>query len=549
MVPPFTRPVLRLLILWAGLLTALAALPAFAAPASSHPQKVQSAPPDLPPAADSAPVLLGGEEVFRIAAPFKAYSPAVRARQISRRLADLATRGTAPEIRVEESDISSDLLADDQVLLSVFDADAAAEGIPRADLAARHAATLGAALARYHDEHRHEALLIGLGKSAGAVLAALALLTLFERGYRRLREAILRKADETIASVERRSFSLVRGSYLRTPLLALLHGIRLAVWASLLYAALHLSLASFPQTRRFATHLSELVLTPLGTLGHGLLDAIPGLLVVVIIGVLARWLIRSASFIFERIGDGRIVLDGFYPEWAAPTRRIVHLLLIAGAMMIAYPYIPGSDSAAFKGVSIFLGVLLSLGSSGVISNIVTGFMITYMRAFKVGDVVRIGETTGIVVSSSLLVTRLRTIRNIEITVPNSQILNGQVTNFSVTGNPTVSTQVTIGYDTPWRQVHALLLDAAARTTGIVHQPPPFVLQTALEDFYIRYELMCVVDNPTRMPFILSALHQAILDAFNEYGVQIMSPHFIDNPGNPAVVPREQWHAAPARPPA
>ena len=346
MVPPFTRPVLRLLILWAGLLTALAALPAFAAPASSHPQKVQSAPPDLPPAADSAPVLLGGEEVFRIAAPFKAFSPAVRARQISRRLADLATRGTAPEIRVEESDISSDLLADDQVLLSVFDADAAAEGIPRADLAARHAATLGAALARYHDEHRHEALLIGLGKSAGAVLAALALLTLFERGYRRLREAILRKADETIASVERRSFSLVRGSYLRTPLLALLHGIRLAVWASLLYAALHLSLASFPQTRRFATHLSELVLTPLGTLGHGLLDAIPGLLVVVIIGVLARWLIRSASFIFERIGDGRIVLDGFYPEWAAPTRRIVHLLLIAGAVMIAYPYIPGSDSAA-----------------------------------------------------------------------------------------------------------------------------------------------------------------------------------------------------------
>ena len=138
MVPPFTRPVLRLLILWAGLLTALAALPAFAAPTSSHPQKVQSAPPDLPPAADSAPVLLGGEEVFRIAAPFKAYSPAVRARQISRRLADLATRGTAPEIRVEESDISSDLLADDQVLLSVFDADAAAEGIPRADLAARH---------------------------------------------------------------------------------------------------------------------------------------------------------------------------------------------------------------------------------------------------------------------------------------------------------------------------------------------------------------------------------------------------------------------------
>jgi small-conductance mechanosensitive channel len=501
---------------------------------------------------DAAPaghaVLLGEQKVVEIRAGFKGFSAESRARNLSRRLAELVRESPLPPITVEETDISSDILAGEQVLASVFDADASAAGKPRAALAADMAAAFSAALARHQQEHGHEALLAAAAKAAGTLLAALALLALFERLYRRLRETVLRKADEKIADVERKSFSLVQGNYLRMPLAALLHGIRVGVWALLIYGALSLSLSYFPQTRLFAANLSSLVLTPLGGLGSSVLAAIPGLLVIAIIVLITRWLTRSSAFIFDRVADGRIQLEGFFPEWANPTRRIINLLLVVGAVMIAYPYIPGSDSAAFKGVSIFLGVLFSLGSSGVISNVVTGFMITYMRAFKVGDVVKIGDTTGVVVESSLLVTRLRTIRNIEITVPNSQILNGQVTNFSVTGNPTVSTQLTIGYDTPWRQVHAMLLGAAARTPGIVGEPPAFVLQTALEDFYIRYELMCVVETPGRMPHILSQLHQNILDTFNEHGVQIMSPHFIDNPDTPALVPKSQWHTAPAKPP-
>ncbi len=493
-------------------------------------------------------VQLGDQEVVEISKGFKAFSAEARARTISRRIAEIAAEMPLPALSVEESDISSDIMAGEQVLMSVFDADAEAAGKPRAALAADHARAFSEALARYQSTHSHEALLTGAAKTAGTLLALLALLILFERGNRRLREAILKRADTTIADMERKTFSLVRANHIRVPLLALLHGIRVTVLALLIYAAIDLSLSYFPQTRRFAAQLSDLVLGPLGNLGSSVLTAIPGLLVIAIIVLITRWLTRSSAFIFDRVADGRIHFEGFYPEWAIPTRRIINLLLVVGAVMIAYPYIPGSDSAAFKGVSIFLGVLFSLGSSGVISNVVTGFMITYMRAFKVGDVVKIGETTGVVVESSLLVTRLRTIRNIEITVPNAQILNGQVTNFSVTGKPTVSTQLTIGYDTPWRQVHAMLLGAAARTPGIVDQPPAFVLQTALEDFYIRYELMCVVETPERMPHILSRLHQNILDTFNEHGVQIMSPHFIDNPDSPALVPKSQWHAAPARPP-
>ena len=231
-----------------------------------------------------------------------------------------------------------------------------------------------------------------------------------------------------------------------------------------------------------------------------------------------------------------------------PTYKIVWFLTMAFTVVIAYPYLPGSDSPAFRGISLFLGVLFSLGSTSIIANIVAGVILTYMRGFRVGDIVKIGEVTGKVTEVTMLVTRLRTIKNVDVTIPNSVLMGSQVTNYSFAageGRLILPTSVTIGYDTPWRQVHALLLLAAERTQNILREPAPFVLQTALDDFYVKYELNVYVAAPNRMPTIISDLHQNIQDAFNEFGVQIMSPHYVLDPKAAKIVEPGDWVRAPA----
>jgi small-conductance mechanosensitive channel len=248
------------------------------------------------------------------------------------------------------------------------------------------------------------------------------------------------------------------------------------------------------------------------------------------------------------VEKGNITFSGFYPEWAKPTYKIARFVVIALAAVVAFPYFPGSESPAFKGISIFLGVLLSLGSSSTVSNIIAGLDMTYRRAFLYGDWVKIGDLTGEVTRVRLLVTHLRTFKNEEVVIPNAIIQNSHVTNYSSLAREQgliLHTAVTIGYSTPWRQVHAFLLQAAEKTAGILRNPPPFILQTSLDDFYVRYELNAYTDAPQDMPTIYSDLHLNIQDAFNEYGVQIMSPHYIDDPKSPAVVPRERWYEPPA----
>jgi small-conductance mechanosensitive channel len=219
---------------------------------------------------------------------------------------------------------------------------------------------------------------------------------------------------------------------------------------------------------------------------------------------------------------------------------------------VAYPYVPGSGSDAFKGISIFIGVVLSLGSTSAIANIVAGYMMTYRRAFRIGDRVKIGAAVGDVVETRLQVTRLRTVKNEEVIVPNSTILNNEVVNYSSLArneglilHPTVG----IGYETPWRQVEAMLLEAAGRTRGLMADPPPFVRQASLGDFAITYELNVHCDDPQAMNALYTELHRNILDVFNEFGVQIMTPAYEGDPEQPKLVPKERWFAAPAQPAA
>jgi small-conductance mechanosensitive channel len=287
--------------------------------------------------------------------------------------------------------------------------------------------------------------------------------------------------------------------------------------------------------------------TLLGNLAHGAVGAVPGLFAVLVIFLATRFVAAAVNGLFAGVEAGRLHVPWLDPDTARATRRIVSALIWVFAITVAYPYVPGSESGVFKGISVFAGLVLTLGSSGLVNQVMSGVLLVYSRALRPGDYVRVGEedVEGTVTQVGLLSTKLCNIRREEITVPNAVLVGNSVRNFSRlagTDGPVAATKVTIGYDAPWRTVHALLLRAAARTPGIRREPRPRVLQRALQDFFVEYELLVHLERPEGRPLVLSELHARIQDAFNEGGVQIMSPHFEAQPEKKVVVPPAEWGA-------
>ena len=367
-----------------------------------------------------------------------------------------------------------------------------------------------------------------------------------------LRRRIERRYGDRVRDVRFQSVNLLSAAQLWR---ALAGSLRVAWSVAALVGVLvylRFALARFPWTRGIGLTLAELLLRPLQTLANGLIAALPDLIFLVVLAVVTRYLLKLIAFLFNGIAEGRVVFSGFEADWAQPTYKIVRVLVIALAVVVAYPYVPGSSSDAFKGISLFIGVVFSLGSSSIMGNTLAGLSMIYRRAFRVGDIVQIGEHTGEVEKIRTLVTHLRTFKNEEVVVPNSVILNTQVVNYTAQarrGLLILHTTVGIGYETPWRQVEAMLLEAAGRVADLPKTPPPFVLKLALADFCVTYELNVFCEQPGPLPGLYSALHQNILDVFNEYGVQIMTPAYMADPPQPKVVPRSEWYSAPARPPA
>jgi small-conductance mechanosensitive channel len=318
------------------------------------------------------------------------------------------------------------------------------------------------------------------------------------------------------------------------------------------YAYVDMALAQFPWTRYASYWLLGLVMDPLRIMARGMAQSIPGLAFIAVLVVVVRYLLLWLRLFFLGVGAGSVRIAGFEREWAMPTFKALRLFIIALAVVVAYPYIPGSNTEAFKGISVLAGVLFSIGSSSMLGNVIAGYILIYQKAFHVGDRVMIGEHVGDIVEIKNQITVMRTVHSEEVVIPNSTVLGSKIVNYSATaraGGVIFYSSVTIGYDTPWRQVEAMLLAAAERTPGLLQDPKPFVLKRALEDFYVKYELNAYSRDASQMLQLYSMLHQNILDAFNEHGVQIMSPHFYTQPDRAVVVPREQWFAPPARRPA
>ena len=325
----------------------------------------------------------------------------------------------------------------------------------------------------------------------------------------------------------------------------------LALWISVVYLWFTYVLGNFPLTQPFADRLSGLLVDILGRIGEGAITSLPGIISVAVILFLTKAANDVAGNIFANVSQGRSLIPGIHKDTANATRRLVGVMVWGVGIAIAYPYLPLADSESFKGLSVMFGFMLTLGSAGVVTQMMSGLVLIYSRALKVGDFVSIGEVMGVVKEMGALSTKIINMRNEEVTIPNAVLVASPIKNF--TGafgerGALISTTVTIGYDTPWRQVHAMLINAAELTSGLRSQPTPFVMQKALQDYYVEYELYAYVDRPLERIQIMSELHAHIQDQFNTYGVQIMSPHFVLQPEKNVVVNKEDWFAAPAEPP-
>jgi len=477
-----------------------------------------------------SPVVLLGKELFRLYEPLGAYSAEERAAAISARLERIVKLDNPelPPVTAEESEGITYLHSGDYGIMTVTERDAKAVGQTRVAFVAALVIQLNAVLNEKHQEFAWQPLLRG---TAMAIFSTLVLVVFFVGTRRLLRSVIVgivRQRGKHIHDIRFQRTVLVNDWRLARALVFLAR----ALWIFLLLVALYIYLPIvfrfFPYTRELSNQFIGYTLTPLRVLWEMFVAEIPNLFFVVVISVIAYYSIRLSRFLFHEVEKGNIELPGFFPDWAMPTYKIVRVMLIAFALVVAYPYIPGSDSEAFKGISIFFGLLFSLGSTGVVANVVSGVILTYTRAFVIGDRVRIGETTGDVVERTMLVTRLRTIKNVDVSVPNSVLISSQIVNYSAMSQQMgliLNTTVTIGYDVPWRQVHELLLDAARRTRNVLGNPRPFVLQTSLDDFSVAYELNVYTNQTRRIASIYSEIHANIQDAFNEAGVEIMSPRY------------------------
>ncbi len=440
---------------------------------------------------------------------------------------------------------SVDIVWGEKSLLSISEPDAIWFEKPKIDIANRYQAALLKDIEIYKDDKN----LFSVLKEVGLVLLVLALLfgaiKLINQLYKKkVIKKIISMKDSWFTGFNIRNYQLLDADSQVKTVLFLFNIVRYLFIAFLLYVTIPIIFSIFPPTKTIADKLFGYILSPVKTILYSILSYIPNLITIAVIAIAFRYLIKGVRFLSLEVEQEKLKIPGFYPDWAKPTFNIIRVLLNAFMIVMIFPLLPRSNSEIFKGVSVFLGIMISIGSSSAIGNLVSGLVITYMRPFKIGDRIKIGETIGDVIEKTPFVTRVKTPKNEFITIPNSSVLASSVVNYSTTSSEEgiiLHTTITIGYDVPWRKVHELLIGAAIKTNHIKSDPAPFVLQTSLDDFYVSYQLNAYSSKPDRQPRVYSELHQHIQDLFNEAGVEIMSPHYRGNRnGDESTIPRQYW---------
>ncbi len=470
------------------------------------------------------------------------FSPRERVARINKHIQELYKGNTydSSALQVVEGEATLDLLYDNLTIMSIADMDAIWKETSKENLATSFRNSINEAVLRQRELNSLTKIIIRIGEVILLILGIWLLIYLLNRLFDYSRGYIETRLQKRISSLKVKDYELLSGVRILQSALWIHKLLRVVTIALSLYLALPLLFSIFPTTKNWGDTLIDWIVSPVRNILVNILTYLPNLFTIIVIFITIRYVIKFVHFLAREIEDGKLVLSGFHAEWAKPTFNIVRFLLYIFMFIIIFPYLPGSDSPVFKGVSVFLGILFSLGSSSAISNAVAGLVITYMRPFRLGDRVKVNDITGDVVEKTLLVTRIRTTKNEEITIPNSSILSGHTTNYTSTSQDIgliIYSTVTIGYDVPWKAVHQALIDAALRAELILKQPQPFVLQTSLDDNYVSYQINAYIREVSKQMKIYSDLHQNIQDVFNERGIEILSPHYrAVRDGNTTTIP-------------
>ncbi len=445
-------------------------------------------------------------------------------------------------ILVVNSEYTYDIVYKDAIIMSVSETDAIWYNMSMAELSKECTTKIQQSIELAKKENSLERVLIRIGLALLVVAFAWIIFRLVRKGYGLLLDYIHVNQSRFLKNLSYKDYTFLSAEQELQTTLFLLKLFHWLVYALLLYLTLPIVFSIFPFSRNWADALFMLIWSPFKGMLLSVWDYMPKLFTILVILFVMKYVIRLVKYIFMEIELGKLKISGFHQDWAIPTWSIVRFLLYAFMFVLIFPSLPGSSSKVFQGVSVFIGVLFSLGSSTAIANMVAGLVITYMRPFKIGDRIMIGNVTGDVVEKTLLVTRIVTIKNEVITIPNSAVLSGNTTNYSMGAEEKgliIHSSVSIGYDVPWKEVSGALIEAALRTPMVMKRPVPFVLQTSLDDFYVVYQINCYTKEASKQALIYSSLHQHILDVCNEKGIEIMSPHYrSERDGNKIAIPDE-----------
>ena len=490
------------------------------------------------------PVIAEGDTLFYLFTKRGGYAPQQRAQMTGAAIEEIGKRfNLRPDsVSIDHSDIVSDLMYGNKVLLSLTDQDALWEGVSRDSLAKERRQNVITKLHEMKAEHSVWRMAKRILYFLLVIVGQYLLFRLTNWLFRKLKVRILRLKDTKIKPVSIQGYELLDAQK-QANLLVFLAGIgRYILMGIQLVITVPLIFIIFPQTEGLAYRLLGYIWNPIRNIFVDIIDYIPNLFTIVVIWYAVKYLVRMVLYLAREIEAGRLKFNGFYPDWAMPTFHIIRFLLYAFMIAMIYPYLPGSNSGVFQGISVFVGLIVSLGSSTVIGNIIAGLVITYMRPFKIGDRIQLNDTTGNIIEKTPLVTRIRTPKNEVVTVPNSFVMSSHTVNYSTSAREyglIIHSEVSIGYDIPWRKVNELLIDAALNTPGVVDDPRPFVLETSLSDWYPVYQVNAYIKEADKMPQIYSNLHQNIQDKFNEAGIEIMSPHYMAmRDGNETTIPKD-----------
>jgi small-conductance mechanosensitive channel len=482
------------------------------------------------PETQGEPVIIKNDTLFKFYVGQGLFTPKERARAITRRIESLIGRfDFNPDSLILRNDTAvSIIFYQSHIILSVSNKDAAFSELSRPELAASYLNILKKKLGDIFANNSVKQTITDILE----VIAIIVMLILFIWGVNRAFKLIKLKTanawEKRVAKLAAKGAPVSYAGKLFPFVNSLITIIRLFIIILLIYLALPLLFFIFPASKPVATLLLGYVVGPLKSILLAIFHFIPNLLTICVIYIVTRYIVKAIKFVTTEIKNESITIKGFYPDWAMPTYNIIRVVLYAFMFVAIFPYLPGSNSKVFQGVTVFLGVLISLGSSSAISSMVAGLVLTYMRPFKVGDRIRVGEILGDVIEKNLLVTRVRTNKNEDITLPNATILSGHTINYTSSAEKLgliLYTSITIGYDAPWKTIHELMINAALATDGVLQDPKPFVFQTDLNDFNVTYQINAYTKLSHKMATIYSLLHQNIQDKFNEAGMEIMSPHY------------------------